>query len=148
MESSLAIPQKVKYKITVRSNNSTPRYVTKRTENQCSKKRLVYAYSWQQQLQQPKAETTQITTRGKWINQRCDGHHSGLVLGHYTSRYKKALKTRCCMKKTYIMGFHLHKISQIDKSTAIGIRPMVAQSWGFGEEMRHSCSLVWGFLWG
>lgn len=64
--------------------------------------------------------------QGKWINQRCDGHHSGLVLGHYTSRYKKALKTLCCMKKTYVMGFHLHKISQIDKSTAIGIRPMVA----------------------
>lgn len=38
MENSLPVPQKVKHEVTIGLNNSTPRYITRRTENTHSHK--------------------------------------------------------------------------------------------------------------
>lgn len=73
MENSLAAPQKDKYRVTIWSGSSTPRYTAKRTENICEHKSLCMKAHGSLIHYRENVETAQMSTNW-WMDKQMQIH--------------------------------------------------------------------------
>ena len=111
-ENSLAIPQLIKYQVTMWPSNSTPKYIPKRNLKTCPCKNLCMDVHSSIIHKSPKAETSKCLSVDEKINKMWFIHKNGILSSH-----KKEWNTDTCYnmdepwkhakweKTTYLSGW-------------------------------------------
>ena len=141
---SLRALQKAQHRITTWPRNSTPRYISKRTETGIQNKNMyMHIYSSTIHNSQ-KVERAQMSIKGGKDKQILYIHTMEHMEYYSTIKRNEILvivttwmnvKTLCYVKeamhkRSHIEWFRLHEISKIYKSIEIKCRLVIARGWG------------------
>ena len=152
-ESSLAVPPKVKYRVTIWSSNSTPRYIPKRNETP------VHTKTCTQMFHNSENNPNVHQLINEWINIVVCIH----LMEHYPPIKRNEIlihattwmnlenimlsETRS-YKRPHIIWFLLYEMSRIGKFIETKSRWVATRSWGCGREWGMTAKWVRGFFLG